>query len=204
MSSARQSKVLVQHVIGAAAAGVDLFRAALPLPVGDNGEADAAVDHVAVVDADILQARRRIERVRMVGDVRLVDHVDHSCRFAVAPLGRRPFVDALHRGAPFAPDVSLKDVVIVGQAERGPIAHDFSERPTELIELTQVVQNRRLGRIANDAEAAVVFVDLVAGEEHQIGIELRDVVRDGLIGKRIVVLAGQRRHPQRTIRRDSP
>ena len=80
----RRVDILVQHVVRPPRARVHMFRAALELPVGEDREPHAAVDHVAVVDADVLLDRRRVERVGVVRGVRPVDRVDHPRRLPVA------------------------------------------------------------------------------------------------------------------------
>ncbi len=87
--------------------------------------------------------------------------------------------------------------MVVRDAQRRPVAHRLAERPAELVVLAQVVEDRRSGRVADQPVAAVVLVKLVAGEEEQVGIELKDVVGDRRVGERVVVLAGETRQPQR-------
>ena len=67
-----------------------------------------------------------------------------------------------------------------------------------LIEFAQVVQDRRISGGADDPEAAVILIDLVAGEVEQIGIELHEILRDGLVGEGVVVLAGERAETEGT------
>ncbi len=49
----------------------------------------------------------------------------------------------------------------------------------------------RSGRVADQAVAAVIFVELVAGEIEHVRVELEQVVGDGLVGKGVVLLTGQ-------------
>src|SRR5687768_14156901 len=113
-------------MVGAPAAGLDPVRPALPLAVRDDGEAYAAIDHVTVVDADVLLAGGRIERIRMVRHVGLVYRVDHPRRLDVAALGRGAAVASVHLLATFAPDVPLNHIMIVRQANGWPIAHHLT------------------------------------------------------------------------------
>ena len=87
--------------------------------------------------------------------------------------------------------------MVVRNAERRPVAHRLPERPAELVVLAQVVEDRRSGRLADQAVAAVVLVELVPGEEEQVGIPRQDVIGDRGVGKRVVVLAREPRQPQR-------
>ena len=122
--------------------------------------------------------------------------VDHAGRLDVAALRGRIAVARVHFFAAFAPDVALENVVIVGQAESRPVAHDFAEGPAMLVELAKVVQDRGSGRFADHAKAAVVLINLVAGKEDEVGVEFEQVLRHGRVRKSVIVLAGQRRHAQ--------
>ena len=128
-----------------------------------------------------------------------MDHVDHPRRRPV-PAQRGGAPAGLHRLAALAPDVALEHVVVVGDAQRRPVAHRLAERPAELVVLAQVVQDRRPGRVADQPIAAMVLVELVAGEEDQVGIERQNVLRDRRVRERVVVLAGEGTEPERPAR----
>ena len=111
--------------------------AAFPLAVGDDREADAAIYHITKINADVLFARRRVVRVGMVRDVGAMHGVNHAGGFEVPAAGGCTGIGLGidHFRATFPPDVALENVVIVGQTERGTVAHHFAERPAELVEL---------------------------------------------------------------------
>ncbi len=183
-------------MVGPAGPGVHMLRAALELAVGEDREAHAPVNHVAVVDADVLVHGRRVEGVRVMGGVRAVNHVDHPRRLPVAAERRRA-PSGVHRLATLAPDVALEHVVVVRDAERRPVPHRLAKRPAEHVVLAQVVEDRGPGRLPDQAVAAVALVELVAGEEEQVRIPRQNVVGDRSVREGVVVLAGEPRQPQR-------
>jgi len=48
--------------------------------------------------------------------------------------------------------------MVVGDADSWSVLQRVSEGPAKLIELSQIVEDRRPGRIADDAVSAVIFV----------------------------------------------
>ncbi len=91
--------------------------------------------------------------------------------------------------------------MVIGNANRWPISHGFAKRPAMLVELAQIVQNRPVGGIPDDAISTMTLVQLVARKIQQVGIKLDQIVSDRHVGKSIIVLTGQRTDPQRTSRR---
>ena len=187
-------------MIGSRTSGLYALGSALPLAIGEDRETHATIDHDSVVDADVLFARRRVKRVRVVRDVGPMHGVHHAGRLDVAALRGGAGISGgdRHLGAALAPDVALENVVIVREADRGGMAHHVPKRPTELIKFSQVIENRGCRRLADDTEAAVALVNLVAGKEYQIGLQFCDVAGDGFIGESVVVLAGHRGQAQRS------
>jgi len=179
-------------VISATATGFDSFGTTLPLTVGNHGKADIAVNHVAVINADILLYGFRIGKVGVMADASFVDRVDHTCGLNVSPFGGRTACQIFHLGTTFAPDITLEDIVIVGDDQGRTIFHRIAEGPAELIILAQVIENRRSGWFANDAEPSVTFVNLITREVQHVGIEFDQIIGDGFIREAVIVLAGER------------
>ena len=143
---------------------VDVLRATLELPVTDDGKANAAVHHVAVVNANVLLDRSSVVVIRMMADGRFVNRVYHPSRLAVAAKAGSALVFDLHRRAALAPVVALENIVVVGQADGWRVFHRMPESPAVHVILSQVVQDRSVGRIANQAKPAMVLVELIAGK----------------------------------------
>ena len=152
-------EVGIGHMIGSTGSRINLLRTTLELTIREHHEPHVRVDDVAVVDRDCLFDGSWIGRVGMVGDIRAVNHVDHPRGLSVA--GRRTGVIAHHRDSSFAPQIALKDIMIVWNAERGAILHHRSEGPTEHVELSQVVQDRRLRFVPNHPKSAMILIQLI-------------------------------------------
>src|SRR5262245_42484170 len=103
--------VRIGDVIAAAAGRWHLaFGPALELTVGENCEADPAIDERPRIDRDALLARRRVPRVGMVRGLRAVYHIDPRAGHVVAALLLRAGL----RRPSFAPVVALINIMIVG------------------------------------------------------------------------------------------
>ena len=191
----RSIEILVFHMIRSAAGCVDFSRTALPLSICDDRKTDIAVNHVPEVDADVLFDGCGVVIVRVVTAVGFVNRVDHPGRFAIATFGNT-FAFPIHRGSCFSPDVALKDIVIVWQADRWRIFHRVAKRPTVHVVLTQVIQNRPVCRIANQTKPAVVFVKLVTGKVQHVRIKTQQVFANRFVREAVVFLASQCAKPQ--------
>ena len=166
-------------------AGTDLrheaLRARFELPVFDDREADSAHRQIGVVDGDASFDGSRIVGVRKVARLRPLHLVDVLDRLEIAAVVPRTGVRLLAAGPP---EVPVTDVVIVGNRDRGRVADDFAEVPAELEPVGQM---------------PVVVVDLIAGEEQQVGIQLLDVLDDVVFRnvsamRRIDRVPGESRH----------
>ena len=90
-----------------------------------------------------------------------------------------------------APDIALVDVVVVGDENGGAVAHEIAEGPADDVPLAEVVGGGGLDGEALDAVAGDVFVDLVTGEEEEVGVVVEEVVDGGDIGEAGVLVAGE-------------
>ena len=81
--------------------------------------------------------------------------------------------------------------MIVGKDHARLVFQQIAPGPAELIELAQVVEHRLLHRCPDDPEPAITFVDLVAGEEQQVGVLDRDVAHHGRKRASVAVVAGE-------------
>ena len=112
-------EVRVEDVIAPAAGRRHLsLRPRLELAVGDDREADPAVGQRPVIDANPLGDRFRVVGVGVVLGLRAIDDVDPGRGHLVAA----GFLSGLLRPARLAPDVTLVDVVVVGDGNAGPVA----------------------------------------------------------------------------------
>jgi hypothetical protein len=176
-------------VVGAAAVvGKDGGGAGFEVAVREDGEADAAVVHGGVEDVDAAVHGSGIVGVGEVVGVSAHDGVDEVGMHAEAAIGET--TDECF-AAVLAPDVALEDVVVVGDDDRGAVAHEVAEGPAEEPEFAEVVENGLVDGLANEAVAGHPFVDLVAGEEEEIGVLGGDVAHERVVGEEVVLVAGE-------------
>ena len=142
--------------------GYQPFGATLELPVLEDREADPPPPKLGVVDADAALDGSGIEGIGEVARLGPLHHLHVLDRAEVAAIGPVGIVGLL---PPRAPEVGLAHVVVVGNGDRRAVPDDRAEVAAEL-------EPRRV--------VAGVVVDLVPGEEQQIGVEGLDVVEDVL------------------------
>ena len=149
----------------------------LELAVLEDREIKPANPQPGEVNPDAPLHRRRIRRVGQVPGLLALHHVDVGDRIEVSAVGI-----ALQGGAvaAFAPEIGVPDIVVVGNADRRPVAHQLPELQPEL-----------------DPAGCVLGmpIRLIPGEEEQVGI-LREQARDDLgpQPRGPAGVAGHRRH----------
>ena len=176
----------------------DVCRARLELAILDDRKARAAIAQLCEVHLDPARAGCRVDRIGQVaglGALHRIDPVNLHQESASLKTGavRRP-----GQGTPaLSPNIALEDIVVVGNDDAGAILQDRAPRPPELPVLAQVVEHRLLARLAaGDTEPAIALVDLVTGEERNVGILDCDVADHATLRKDLPVIAGEHADPQ--------
>ena len=176
----------------------DVGRARLELAVLDDGEARAAVAQLGEVDLDAALARRLVGCIRQVAGLGTLHRVDPVDLHQESAFLKTSAVRRSRQGAtPLAPNIALKDVVIVGDDDARAILQDRAPSPAELPVLAQVIEHCLFGRFpARNAESPVDLIDLIAGEINNARLLQRDDAHHSMLRKNFAVIARENADPQ--------
>ena len=120
-----------------------------------------------MIGGDALLNGFGVRGVGEMGDLSAVDGVDeervHLVTTGVRSVATDTFrFDGLLAGR--APNVAVIDIVVVGEADGGPVAYEVAEGPAPADPVVEIVDAGSIGRCSDDA-CKTTLVDLVTGEE---------------------------------------